>query len=29
LWLALNVMVLFIGGIVIFTGTTQLIGKAD
>jgi hypothetical protein len=29
LWLALNVMLLFIGGIVIFTGTTQLIGKAD
>jgi hypothetical protein len=29
LWLALNVMVLFIGGIVIFTGTTQLIGRAD
>jgi hypothetical protein len=29
LWLALNVMILFIGGIVIFTGTTQLIGKAD
>jgi divalent metal cation (Fe/Co/Zn/Cd) transporter len=29
LWLALNVMVLFIGGIVIFTGTTQLIGKPD
>jgi hypothetical protein len=28
-WLALNVMVLFIGGIVIFTGTTQLIGRAD
>jgi hypothetical protein len=29
LWVAINVMVLFIGGIVIFTGTTQLIGKAD
>jgi hypothetical protein len=29
LWLALNVMVLFIGGIVIFTGTTQFIGRAD
>jgi hypothetical protein len=29
LWSALNVMVLFIGGIVIFTGTTQLIGKTD
>lgn len=29
LWLVVNVMVLFIGGIVIFTGTTQLIGKAD
>jgi hypothetical protein len=29
LWLTLNVMVLFIGGIVIFTGTTQLIGRAD
>ncbi len=29
LWLGLNVMVLFIGGIVIFIGTTQLIGKGD
>ena len=29
LWLALNVMVLLISGIVIFTGTTQLIGRAD
>jgi uncharacterized membrane protein HdeD (DUF308 family) len=27
--LALNVVVLLIGGIVIFTGTTQLIGRAD
>jgi hypothetical protein len=28
-WLALNVVVLFIGGIVIFAGTTQLIGRAE
>ncbi len=28
-WLALNVLVLLIGGIVIFFGTTQLIGRAD
>ena len=29
LWLALNVLVLLIGGIVIFMGTTRFIGKAD
>jgi hypothetical protein len=29
LWLALNVLVLLISGVVIFIGTTGLIGKAD
>ena len=29
LWLALNVLVLFISGVVIFVGTTGLIGKPD
>jgi hypothetical protein len=29
LWLALNVLVLLISGVVIFVGTTALIGKAD
>ena len=29
LWLALNMLVLLIGWIVIFVGTTRLIGKAD
>lgn len=29
LWLALNVLVLLISGVVIFVGTTSLIGKAD
>jgi hypothetical protein len=29
LWLALNVLVLLIGGIVIFVGTTQFIGRTD
>jgi len=29
LWIALNMLVLLIGGIVIFTGTTRFIGKAD
>jgi len=29
LWLALNMLVLLIGGIVIFIGTTRLIGKPD
>jgi hypothetical protein len=29
LWLALNVLVLFISGVVIFVGTTGLIGKGD
>ena len=29
LWLMLNVLVLLIGGIVIFLGTTRLIGRAD
>jgi len=27
LWLALNVLILFIGGIAIFVGTTRLIGR--
>jgi hypothetical protein len=29
LWLSLNVLVLFISGIVIFVGTTRLIGRGD
>jgi len=29
LWLFLNVLVLLIGGIVIFAGTTRLIGRAE
>ena len=29
LWLFLNVLVLFISGIVIFAGTTRLIGRGD
>jgi len=29
LWISLNVLVLFISGIVIFVGTTRLIGKGD
>jgi len=29
LWLFLNVLVLFISGIVIFVGTTRLIGRTD
>jgi hypothetical protein len=29
LWISLNVLVLFISGIVIFVGTTRLIGKTD
>jgi hypothetical protein len=29
LWVALNVLILLIGGIVIFIGTTRFIGKAD
>jgi hypothetical protein len=29
LWLALNMLVLFVAGIVIFCGTTQLIGRTD
>ena len=29
LWLALNVLVLLIGGIVMFIGTTRFLGKAD
>lgn len=29
LWVALNTLVLLIGGIVIFTGTTRFIGRAD
>jgi hypothetical protein len=29
LWLTLNILVLLIGGIVIFIGTTRFIGKAD
>jgi len=28
-WLAINIMVLLIGWIVIFTGTTRLIGRGD
>ena len=29
LWISLNVLVLFISGIVIFVGTTRLIGRGD
>ena len=29
LWLALNILVLFIGWVVIFAGTTRLIGRTD
>ncbi len=29
LWLSLNVLVLFISGVVIFIGTTRLIGRGD
>jgi hypothetical protein len=29
LWISLNVLVLFISGIVIFIGTTRLIGRTD
>jgi len=29
LWLSLNILVLFISGIVIFVGTTRLIGRTD
>ena len=29
LWLSLNVLVLFISGIVIFVGTTRLIGRTE
>jgi uncharacterized membrane protein len=29
LWVALNVLILLIGGIVIFIGTTRFIGRAD
>ena len=29
LWLSLNILVLFISGIVIFVGTTRLIGRGD
>ena len=29
LWISLNVLVLFISGIVIFIGTTRLIGRGD
>jgi len=29
LWLSLNLLVLFISGIVIFVGTTRLIGRTD
>jgi hypothetical protein len=29
LWISLNVLVLFVSGIVIFVGTTRLIGRGD
>jgi hypothetical protein len=29
LWLSLNILVLFISGVVIFVGTTRLIGRTD